>query len=344
MDLRAYQRSAIGAIEQAVSEGDRSLLAVMATGLGKTVTFATWICEARAGRSLILVHRDELVAQTIEKLRLIDPKADVGVVKGKLDGISAPIVVASVQTLAREERRDRLVQSGTFDRVVVDEAHHVVESNTWGAVLRDLRAGEEDGPVLTGWTATPARADGQGLTMFKRVVCSLDLRWGIASRWLSDIRARVIDLDGFELSRITKSGGDFAAGSAGQELIRCDAASRVVRSWIEIGEDRQTIVFVPTVEVAHIVARVALGNGGSQRQRSTAERRSRNADRSSAGTSPGISEWSSTVGSSRKDSTLRRLAVSLSVGRREARACGCKWSAEGPGSIRPRPIYSSSTS
>ena len=55
--LRKYQQECIDAVERA---GEGSHLVVMATGLGKTVTFAN---IPRHGRVLILSHRDELVRQ-----------------------------------------------------------------------------------------------------------------------------------------------------------------------------------------------------------------------------------------------------------------------------------------
>ena len=53
--LRDYQQECIDAI---VKAGAGRHLVVMATGLGKTVTFAA---IPRTGRTLILSHRDELV-------------------------------------------------------------------------------------------------------------------------------------------------------------------------------------------------------------------------------------------------------------------------------------------
>lgn len=57
LELRGYQRECVEAVERA---GDGRHLVVMATGLGKTVTFAAL---PRRGRTLILSHRDELVRQ-----------------------------------------------------------------------------------------------------------------------------------------------------------------------------------------------------------------------------------------------------------------------------------------
>ena len=39
--------------------------------------------DCRAGRVVVLVHRDELVRQTIDRLQLADPTAEVGVAKAE---------------------------------------------------------------------------------------------------------------------------------------------------------------------------------------------------------------------------------------------------------------------
>lgn len=119
--LRPYQTEALEAIEKAESAGMNRQLIQMATGLGKTVLFSELI-RRRGGRALVLVHRDELITQALEKLHAVAPELEVGVVKAKSDEVCAEVVVASIQTLARRKRRERIVPD--FTTIVVDEAHH----------------------------------------------------------------------------------------------------------------------------------------------------------------------------------------------------------------------------
>src|SRR4051812_14738774 len=58
--LRDYQTDAITAVQAAESCGIRRPLVALPTGTGKTVIFASLIAQ-RPGRSLILVHRDDLI-------------------------------------------------------------------------------------------------------------------------------------------------------------------------------------------------------------------------------------------------------------------------------------------
>jgi len=119
--LRPYQVDALSAIDRAVSSGVTRPMLSLATGLGKTVTFSAYLARRR-GSALVLVHRDELVRQSVSTLRRVWPEVQVGVVKGGLDSYRAPVVVASVQSL--HERRLRRWRPGHFSTIVVDEAHH----------------------------------------------------------------------------------------------------------------------------------------------------------------------------------------------------------------------------
>ncbi len=148
--LRDYQEQALARSDAAEARGVLAQLGVAATGLGKTVIFAAK-AERRGGRTLVLVHRDELLQQAVAKLLEVWPEAQVGVVKAERNEVHAQVVVASVQTLARPARLAQLMApwvdpgllsaAEPFSLVVVDEAHHVQEDNTYGTILAALRAG-----------------------------------------------------------------------------------------------------------------------------------------------------------------------------------------------------------
>jgi hypothetical protein len=76
---RDYQIAGLDAITTAWTAGMRRQLLQLPTGLGKTIIFVL-LLKQRGGRSLILVHRDELVQQTLDKLALVG-LTDVGVVE-----------------------------------------------------------------------------------------------------------------------------------------------------------------------------------------------------------------------------------------------------------------------
>src|SRR5262245_23042543 len=150
-DLRPYQQEALAAIDAAEVRGIRRPFLALPTGTGKTVVFAHLI-QQHGGRSLVLVHRDELIWQAAEKLQIIAPDVDLGIVKATKDEVDAGCVLASVQALSRETRLARLPRG--FQTVIVDEGHHGV-TETYRRILAAVGSFEADGPLTLGVSATP---------------------------------------------------------------------------------------------------------------------------------------------------------------------------------------------
>jgi superfamily II DNA or RNA helicase len=93
--LRPYQQDTLTAIEAAALRGVKRQVIALPTGAGKTVIFAHLILGKQA-RTLILVHRDELIRQTLDKLHMVAQGAalDIGVIKAERDEHAGDIVVA----------------------------------------------------------------------------------------------------------------------------------------------------------------------------------------------------------------------------------------------------------
>jgi superfamily II DNA or RNA helicase len=121
LPLRPYQRECVDAVT--ASDLVRPAV-VLPTGAGKTVVLSHLVKEyadSTGGRTLVLVHRDELARQTVDKLLRVAPHLTVGRVQAKDDDVAAPVVVASVQTASRAARLRKLVDAGEFGMVVHDE-------------------------------------------------------------------------------------------------------------------------------------------------------------------------------------------------------------------------------
>ena len=126
MELRPYQKDGIRACIESYRKGDTSGLLVLPTGAGKTIVFSSLIARSR-GRVLVLVHRDELVRQSVEKLRSVNSGLDIGVVQAQRNEHDRRIVVASIQTLCRPNRLRQVTPD--FTLVVTDEAHHATAAS-----------------------------------------------------------------------------------------------------------------------------------------------------------------------------------------------------------------------
>lgn len=244
--LRDYQEQALSAIVDADARGVRRQLLVMPTGSGKTVTFAAAITQ-RGGRALVLAHRKELLDQAAEKIRDAAPELTVGVVQGRRNDADADVVVASVQTAIGAAR---LSQLGTFDLIVVDEAHHAA-ADSYRRVLTALGAFTDGGPLTLGFTATPSRADGVGLdAVFEEVVFELPLLPMIASGHLSDITARRVMLLLADYRNLHVRAGDFLPEEVAKVLRDADGAKAARDAYRLYAQGRSTIMFCPTVDTS----------------------------------------------------------------------------------------------
>jgi len=135
MELRPYQREAI-ASAMAAWKQHRSVLMVMATGLGKTVTFANIakVAVERQRRVLVVAHTQELVKQAARALeRVIGCEVAIEMAEeasdeGTLLSRKPMVVVGTVQTLAAKRGsglRCHKFRPDDFGLVIFDEAHTI---------------------------------------------------------------------------------------------------------------------------------------------------------------------------------------------------------------------------
>jgi DNA repair protein RadD len=155
--MRPYQAAALDAARAAFRAGRRRVLLVGPTGLGKTVIFCAIVRGhvEREGRVLVIVHRVELLDQTIDRLRR-EGIASVGaIIGGRERTEGAAVQVASIGTLLAVAKRGEALPDASL--VVFDEAHHFVAAQ-WGGV-----AAHYADSFVVGVTATPERGDGTPL-------------------------------------------------------------------------------------------------------------------------------------------------------------------------------------
>ena len=198
MQLRDYQKECISTI---AAQPPGAYLVQMATGLGKTVTFAN---IPRSGRVLLLSHREELVEQPRKYY-----SCSYGVERAASHSNGEDVVSASVQSIVR--RLDRFAQD-EFDMIICDECHHAA-ANTYRRIFEYFTP-----RVLLGFTATPNRGDKVRLNnVFQRIIFQRDLRWGIKNGYLCDIFCKRVNI-GFDLTAIHTRQGDYAPGELDEAM------------------------------------------------------------------------------------------------------------------------------
>lgn len=245
--LRDYQEAALSAIREAASRGVRRQLLTMPTGCGKTVVFSALIRQRRPRRSLVIAHRDELIQQAHEKLRMAMPGVPIGVVKAERDEWSYPVVVASMQTLARPNRLARL--SG-FDTIVVDEAHHA-QARTYVDALEYFGCATDSGPLLLGVTATPDGAGKRGLSsVFDEVVYQVNMLDMIAQGYLADLRALRIQIEA-DIDSVRTKRGEFDQAQMEQVLTAAKTPYWTAEAVAGHAADRRVLVFAQSVQLAY---------------------------------------------------------------------------------------------
>jgi superfamily II DNA or RNA helicase len=146
------------AAAEAMSAHDTGVLAAT-TAFGKTV-LAAWLIARRKASTLVLVHRQALLEQWVERLStfLGVPPKSIGRIGGGRKKLTGLIDVALVQSLMREGVVDDRV--GAYGHLVVDECHHV-SAHSFELVARRAKA-----RFVTGLSATVTRKDGHHPIVF----------------------------------------------------------------------------------------------------------------------------------------------------------------------------------
>lgn len=233
LSLRPYQAEAVNIIDQ---QSPGAYLVQMATGLGKTVTFAN--IPRHGDRMLILSHREELVEQPRKYFN-----CSYGVERAQSHSHGEEVVSASVQTMVR--RLDRY-DPQDFGLIVCDEAHHAAAA-TYRKIF-DYFEPEK----LIGFTATPNRGDKVRLdNVFSKIIFQRDLRWGIQNGYLCGIECRRVDI-GFDLSAVHTRQGDYAPGELDEAMD--GTADAIAEAYRDLAAGA-TLIFAVSVHQAEEIAK-----------------------------------------------------------------------------------------
>ena len=269
IEARDYQNKFISDIYDGWRAKHKILMAVLATGLGKTVGFSliTRAFWKRKYRIIIIVHRKELLEQISNtvgqflKHNIMCGDADLA------DILSAQTVdfgrdfydphslvtIATVQTLNSSKGKAMPPEwYAGFDLWITDEAAHVLRENMWGKVLSQFTKARG-----LGVTATPCRLDGKGFdtskNMFEKLIVGPDNRWGIANGYLSKYvvmapEAKVLG----HLKR--KSGKDYSVRELKEAAGKVDLIGDVVKTHFERAKLLQSIVYTTDINSAEVMA------------------------------------------------------------------------------------------
>ena len=247
---RPYQVEALAAVKSAWNRGLAAPVSghpavVLPTGLGKTVIFAhlvEHIVKDLGGKPMVLVHRDELVQQAAKKILAVAPDLTVGIVKAAQKEVMRQAIVASVQTLSRQKRRDELPK---ITHIIIDECHHAAAKS-----YRDV-IDHFPGVQVVGFTATLARQDKLGLgDVFSEVVYTKDILFGIQNGFLCDVVGKTVTIPDLDLEEVRTRHGDYADEELALALEEAEAGQFIAKAYLEHAGTRQGVLFAPNVSTA----------------------------------------------------------------------------------------------
>lgn len=250
-------------------------MAVLPTGGGKTVLFSDEMAR-NPGPSVAIAHRQELVSQISMALarngvrhKIIGPAAVARVcttihlaeLRRNFVEPMSNIAVAGVDTLIRNDYDRVWIEKVSL--VVMDEAHHVLRENKWGAA----RAMFPNARGL-GVTATPVRADGQGLGrhadgVMDAMCVGPTMRELISAGYLTDydVYAPPSDLDLRDVP--LSASGDFSPQKLATAVHKSHIVGDVVKHYLRIAPGKLGVTFAVDVESATDIAKAYRAAGVS---------------------------------------------------------------------------------
>ena len=215
------------------------MLYVLPPGGGKTILFSS-ICAGAVSlgkRVLILCHRAELIDQVSRAIE------DQGVQHGYISAQyeyerGLPVYIASVFTLAKR------LALFTPDLVVIDEAHHVTPTTTWGRILEHYPKA-----LRLGVTASPIRLSGQGLdSFFEAMVEGPTYETLIAEGFLTPVKVYApptIDTQGLH-TRL----GDYAQGEVAERATKPSVTGDAIEHYRRLTPGKRAVVFDVSIAAA----------------------------------------------------------------------------------------------
>ncbi len=256
--LRDYQNECIDTVLNEFQSGINRQLISLPTGSGKTIIMSA-IAKQINKKTLILAHREELIQQTVDKMRLFWPEVSIGVCMGERDEIHSQIVVGSVQSCSRSKRLNRLLDLG-FELLLIDEAHHAT-ADSYQNIIKATGFSNDSNKLLIGVTATASRSDKQSLgETFDKITFNRSISTMILAGYLSPVIGRKI-LTNLALDRIRTQNGDFAVRDL-SEAVNTDQRNKfIVDKFKEYAEGRKGVAFCCDVKHSKDLAKLFTKEG-----------------------------------------------------------------------------------
>lgn len=250
LEPNALQKEALEALrfsreERGLSRG----VLVMPTGTGKTILSAI---DARCvgGPVLFLVHRLDILKQSIDAYKRVWPELSVGILTGeqKENEKTCDVLFASKDTLRQPEQLSRF-SSEYFRYIVVDEVHHG-QSSTYQEIINFFQP-----RFMLGMTATPDRTDRKDIfELFDyRKIYEISLQEAIERGFLVPYTYYGLT-DDIDYSKIRFQNNRYRVDDLERYLIVPERNEAILNQYIEKGKGDKAIGFCVSVKHADRMA------------------------------------------------------------------------------------------
>lgn len=231
IELRTYQTELINNIRKSIRTGNKSVVAVLGCGGGKSVIQAEIArsATAKGNRVLFLVHRKELCGQ----------------IRNTFENQGVDMELCSVNMVQTVSRR--LDDIPEPEVIITDECHHST-ANTYRKIYDKF-----PNALKLGFTATPIRLNKGGLgEVYQDLITSVSTKWLIDNHYLAPYKYYSVKLA--DTSGLHIRSGEYKADEVACLMQNKEIYGETITQWEKLAKGRKTIVYCASVEASKMTA------------------------------------------------------------------------------------------